>query len=370
MKKKFVLISVVLLIIALVIFITVNKFFFIKSVSIEYVPGYNLAIGDMEDPFIDFVTINLNKKQAKEMTNYLDKMKGTSNITDCDCLNEELYRLIINGEDSYTIGSDWITFKRGNKEKNYTVPEGLIEYISILVEENNEKIFNKISSQEVSLEAKGVNVSLSDEQKIKIMKNFSYLNINIDENVESYDGGYKYIIKFDNDYILYIYNSKVGYLFDNKHNKGSYVVLRNDNLWDYLNEISIVGNDLTSGEMNDIKYKIYKDNIFNDYDFSKKGYYYQTYNTPEAPHIYLISMGLMNTGGYDIDVVTVDINKDGKVNVVIKETIPSPGDSVTDAFTNPIVIVEFDKPVYIESIKNTNGENYLYQDMSRKKMFE
>ena len=90
-------------------------------------------------------------------------------------------------------------------------------------------------------------------------------------------------------------------------------------------------------------------------DISKRGYYVDTLNQPDAPYLYIICMGEKNTGGYDLKVK--EVRKSGeKVEVIVEEITPAEGDIVTMAFTSPTVTVEF--PKYQENIiiKNTSGD--------------
>lgn len=90
-------------------------------------------------------------------------------------------------------------------------------------------------------------------------------------------------------------------------------------------------------------------------DVSKRGYYIDTLNQPDAPYLYVICMGEKNTGGYSLKVKEVNMNGE-KTEIIIKEIVPGGSDIVTMAFTYPTVIVEF--PKYQENIiiKNTEGE--------------
>ena len=90
-------------------------------------------------------------------------------------------------------------------------------------------------------------------------------------------------------------------------------------------------------------------------DISKRGYYIDTLNQPDAPYFYIICMGKKNTGGYSLNVKEVN-SVDGKTEIIVEEITPDKGDMVTMAITNPTIIVEF--PKYQENIiiKNTKGE--------------
>lgn len=90
-------------------------------------------------------------------------------------------------------------------------------------------------------------------------------------------------------------------------------------------------------------------------DVTKRGYYIDTLNQPNAPYLYVICMGEKNTGGYSLKVKEVNIN-DEKTEIIVEEVVPGEDEIVAMAFTYPTIIVEF--PKYQENIiiKNTKGE--------------
>jgi hypothetical protein len=90
-------------------------------------------------------------------------------------------------------------------------------------------------------------------------------------------------------------------------------------------------------------------------DITKRGYYIDTFNYPEAPYLYIICMGEKNTGGYSLKIK--EVNRDNETTEIIVEEIePKKDEIVTMAFTYPTIVVEF--PKYQENIviKNTKGE--------------
>ena len=96
-------------------------------------------------------------------------------------------------------------------------------------------------------------------------------------------------------------------------------------------------------------------------DTTKRGYYIDTLNQPNAPYYYIICMGEKNSGGYGLEIKAV--NKiDNTTEIIVKEITPKKDEIVTMAFTYPTVIVEF--PEYQDNIiiKNTKGEEFIELD--------
>ncbi len=94
-------------------------------------------------------------------------------------------------------------------------------------------------------------------------------------------------------------------------------------------------------------------------DLTKRGYYIDTLNEPNAPYFYIICMGEKNTGGYSLEVKEVYRTDDNETVVIVKENTPGKNDMVTQALTYPTLMIEF--PTYQEeiTIKNTEGVEFL-----------
>lgn len=92
-------------------------------------------------------------------------------------------------------------------------------------------------------------------------------------------------------------------------------------------------------------------------DLTKRGYYIDSLNEPNAPYFYIITMGEKNTGGYSLEIKEIN-NIDGRTEIIVEESEPEPGSVTTMAFTYPTVMVEF--PEYQENIiiKNTKGVEF------------
>ena len=90
---------------------------------------------------------------------------------------------------------------------------------------------------------------------------------------------------------------------------------------------------------------------------TKRGYYIDTLNEPNAPYFYIICMGEKSTGGYGLKIKEVNKN-DNKTEIIVEEIVPGKDDVVTMAFTYPTIVVEF--PKYQENIviKNTDGVEF------------
>lgn len=113
---------------------------------------------------------------------------------------------------------------------------------------------------------------------------------------------------------------------------------------------------------NNITYRILNDYKEESFDYSKRGYYVDTYFEPNAPWFYIISMGSQSTGGFSIEISEVKIDKNGNVEVTVKENKPLENETVTMAFTTPTVCLKLSKKP--NSIKIINTEGKIFEELN------
>lgn len=213
-----------------------------------------------------------------------------------------------------TIDSDYKTYAKVKIEEKYDEIEEVDEYI------------NKILNDEEFKE-------LSKEERIEYMKN--ELEKLATEGTEKIK---KPLIK------------KSSIQVDDKHSP-------------YTTSISfeyssgILGGVLIPNEMK-LTYKINNEmNIYSS-KYTKRGIYYDTLNTPNAPSYYIIAMGEQSSGGYKISVEKVTIDDEGNAEIIVKEEGPNEGESATTVMTYPVCGVEFNGNPKKVIVKNTKGERF------------
>lgn len=89
----------------------------------------------------------------------------------------------------------------------------------------------------------------------------------------------------------------------------------------------------------------YKINIFK----SKRGYY-----VFKDDNCILISSGKKNTGGYKININSVE-NTNGNFKIVVEEITPSPNAIVTQVITYPHILIKVTGPIKTVIVVNTNN---------------
>ena len=86
-----------------------------------------------------------------------------------------------------------------------------------------------------------------------------------------------------------------------------------------------------------------------------RGYYF--WKEDNGGYTLFIGMGEKPTGGYKIDVISVEDNE-GKTNILVDETVPKADDMVSQALTYPYVVVEMKGITDQFNITNTDKEDY------------
>ncbi len=93
------------------------------------------------------------------------------------------------------------------------------------------------------------------------------------------------------------------------------------------------------------------------WDKTKKGYYIDSKNEPNAPYYYALCMGEKPTGGYSLKVK--EVNKvNGKTELIVEEIVPGKDETTTQALTYPTLVVEFPTEQEGITIKDTNGGEF------------
>lgn len=110
-----------------------------------------------------------------------------------------------------------------------------------------------------------------------------------------------------------------------------------------------------SGIISGVDYKIYNELPSDNYDLSKRGYYIDTYNKPNSPYFYIITLGTRYTGGYSIEIFDLKIDKDLNVEVLVKEDVPCDDCTVTQALTYPYIVLELSKSAKNITVKDIDG---------------
>ena len=110
-----------------------------------------------------------------------------------------------------------------------------------------------------------------------------------------------------------------------------------------------------SGSVDDISYRVAP--VDSEGRSAARGYYLIEEESDEYPVKVVIKTGECNTGGYDIEIVDMQIES-GIVIITVEETSPGPDDIVTMALTYPSCAVEFSRLPDGFKVVNTAGYEF------------
>lgn len=208
----------------------------VNNVSIMYYPNKMDNILDKDgNSVVSEQEIKISSKNLKEVSSLLKKVKINKNKISNKTF---LSRVIINKDYILYINEKEGYIKNKKDNTNVVIPNSLYNYVYTKIEENNNKIFNKIDLKNIIIHGSGTKISVNNKDNLKILKeSINYLPININEDFDKYNDGYKYTLDIDDNTHLFIYSNNVGYLtYTNDSSQNKYVILKKD-VYKIVNEI-------------------------------------------------------------------------------------------------------------------------------------
>ncbi len=200
----------------------------IKSITIEYVPGYNYSIAleeneKSETPFVEFQNITLKEKKLRKIKKLLNGIKKSKNKKD----GFEALGNIVFSEDSHLLfGKNVGKLTVSNKTVFVTIPNALYQELDSLMNDNNSKILKKLNFQNCTLKVEGASIVLTNaDNKKNVQSRLLYYPVSINSDYFSFDGGYKEIIQLDQQ-VIYLYSSNIGYI--DSENEKTFVIFPYD----------------------------------------------------------------------------------------------------------------------------------------------
>lgn len=115
------------------------------------------------------------------------------------------------------------------------------------------------------------------------------------------------------------------------------------------------------GTVEDVKYEITKHNNSDATlreKYSKRGYWLDTENRPGAPYYINICSGQKGSGGCDIDVVDIKIDKENNIEMIVREKAPGVGEVAASVITYPNVVVTVHTSPNTIVVKTMEGEEF------------
>ena len=229
---------IILGLIALLIIINPFKNKYIPNmnkVQIEYVPGFDFnkaeEMNKTETTKIEVQKTNLSEQEQKKLKKQINKISKKTKKKDF----EVLYKISIDKNNTLYLGKEIGIIQKKNKDTYLEIPASLNEYITELIEKNNEKILTKITFNSFTIKKSGAGITLTNEDNIKIVqKALPYYKITLQGDYSSYDNGYQATIYIDDDITIYLYNDNIGYI---KNKDESFYVIFPYNLYEAIDSI-------------------------------------------------------------------------------------------------------------------------------------
>lgn len=205
----------------------------IKSIEIQYIPGYELGIGEQmntsETIDIDVQSISLKGSELNTFKKELKKIKKAT------AKNEELYpvqyKVILNKKTELKIGSGVGDIQEGNDYTPIVIPKSTISELDSIVSKNNKKVLKNINTENVTIKIDGASITIQNKDNLKYIRDYlAYYPIHITEDYQKYDDGYKTTLILDNNVKVYLYNDSIGYISQKEgdNDTSTYGIFTND----------------------------------------------------------------------------------------------------------------------------------------------
>lgn len=208
----------------------------ISSIVIRYAPMYNIstaeALNEIEEGgYIEIRELTLQGEDFQNIKKLIENLQPNEAFADCDCMIMDEVEVIIN--DEYLVSFDATFGYAGFMENDRKIGESIVvgtrelyQEITKLVDEDFNKILEKISSEPISIEKEKNTINITkDEDKKKLLDNLNYIRVNNNDNYLTYDE-IASVINFKDGKKLYVYKvSIIGYLLD-PFGDSSFVVIK------------------------------------------------------------------------------------------------------------------------------------------------
>lgn len=212
----------------------------IKSVSIQYVPGYDLdtvATYNEKEEVLPIQNIKLSGKDLTSFKGQVSKIRENKVKTTTKILHH--YNVVINDNVTVEVGDGMGYVLNGKRKKEVIIPNSTMNAILSIIEKNNKKILKNLTTENVTLKLEGSSISVKNEDNLKYIKeSLSYYPISIKEEYKNYQGGYKVEMVLDNNVKVYFYESGIGYISqkDGETDTSTYAIFI-DNVYELAEQI-------------------------------------------------------------------------------------------------------------------------------------
>lgn len=156
----------------------------IKSITIKYYEGYNIATGDIISDTIPLNTINLKSDDLNEVSKLIKVLTKVKYSKDDEIYSHiqydymcDNYELEINGNFIIYIGDQYGIVDE--KNDYFKVPEELYNKISKIIQNyNEENLYKKINSTKITIISEQKKFEVTDGEQLSQLSNYQYYVIN------------------------------------------------------------------------------------------------------------------------------------------------------------------------------------------------
>lgn len=219
----------------------------IKELQIKYYPGYNIATAEginsvSDKEYISPIVIDVTGENFDKLSTMVSELKETDfDFESCDCayiLDE--YQIIVNGKYVLSMGNEFGVYNGLIKSKTFDIPNDLNVLISeIEMNYNTSNLYKEIFFKEIYAEKDGEKFIFTDANEMNQIMKYKYFLVNNEEEYETFNGGYDYVLTLDEYLKIYLYDSNIGYLY-NPNGLSTFIMFASESkttLHDYVENI-------------------------------------------------------------------------------------------------------------------------------------
>ena len=192
----------------------------INSITIRYIPGYNLDAGEALNKEKECVKIQEIKLKDSDLIAVKKALRGIKkNSSQNKNKLVDKYEVVINNDIVLKINNEKSLLKSGKEEIVVKVPSNSLDLFSDYINKNNKKILKSIDFKNIVLKMEGSSITIKNKDNIGYIKDYLlYYPITLEADYKQYENGYKIDMVIDDKTHIYLYNSNIGYLIsgDNK----------------------------------------------------------------------------------------------------------------------------------------------------------
>lgn len=212
----------------------------IENISIKYVPGLSLEDANIinaakeDSEIIKINELELNKEEINNISKYLKKLQKKEKNKKKN--NKKLYELTINKTILDINEKDGLV-TRNKKKTPVKINQEFYSYLESLLSNKNKELVKQYSFKEISFYCNKSTINVKNNLEL-FKDEFVFYPIQLDDNYETYNNGYKVSITVDQKINIYLYDNNIAYIIDKSgENEEKYYAVCVNRLYNIVNDI-------------------------------------------------------------------------------------------------------------------------------------